>query len=105
MATNTSYVESDIQRTATFAYDPHSDRFVAQPVVPFGHDMLLEWADVGGGIFKPLYVGTSATTETATSDPTWTIQRFDWTAFGSEWKPTQIRTRLGAWDDRAALDW
>jgi hypothetical protein len=105
MPANTSYVEGDIQRTAAFAYDPHTDRFVAQPEVPYGHDMRLEWQDVGGGTYKPIYVGTSADEAQATSATTWTITRFDWSAFGSEYKPTQIRTRLGAWDNRASLSW
>lgn len=106
MGTNTEYPEGDIQRTAIFRYSPHSDRFVAEADVPYGHDMRLEWTDLGGGTFKPIYTGTSAGEADATSDPTWTITRFTWTDLGGgTWKPTQIRTRLGAWDNRAALDW
>lgn len=105
MPTSTAYAESDIQRVAVFGYDPHSDKFVVQPEVPFGHDMRLDWADVGGGTYKPIYVGTSADEAQATSANTWTITRFDWQAFGSEYKPVQIRTRLGAWDSRTMLSW
>jgi hypothetical protein len=105
MPANTAYVESDIQRTAIFTYDPHTDRFVAAPEVAYGHDMLLEWQDLGAGVVKPIYVGTSADEATATSSPLWTITRFDWTYTSGVWKPTQIRVRLGAWDNRTSLGW
>jgi hypothetical protein len=105
MPTNTEAVEADIQRTAIFRYSPHIDRFVAEPDVAYGHDMLLEWQDLGGGVVKPLYIGTSDGEATATSAPLWTVQRFDWTYVSGVWKPTQIRVRLGAWDNRASLGW
>lgn len=105
MPANTEYTEGDIQRTATFAYSPHLDKFVATPEVAYGHDLRFDWADVGGGAIKPIYIGTSDAEAQATDSPYWTIQRFDWAAVGGEWKPTQIRTRLGAWDNRASLSW
>jgi len=66
-------------------------------------DSRYEWQDVSGTA-KPLYVG-QATPGTATSSALWAVQKYTWVAapVGTDPVPSQILTRVGAWDSRITL--
>ena len=98
MSVSAPYVLGDLQKTGLL--EPVGNGYVPAESA----ELRLDFADVGGGTFKPIYVGR-APTATATSSTQWLIQRFSWTAFGSDWKPTRIQVLPGAWDDRASLGW
>jgi hypothetical protein len=59
-----------------------------------------------GGKNVPQYVGW-AQPGTATSTATWTVTKYTWALGpdGSNYVPTVIETRVGAWDSRATLNW
>lgn len=66
-------------------------------------DQRLEFTVVAGEN-KPFYVG-QAPPNSATSATVWTIQRYTWVAApnGTGTVPSEILTRVGAWDARATL--
>jgi hypothetical protein len=92
------YVLGDLHKSAVL--EPVGNGYVMAEAA----ELRLDFADVGGGTYKPIYVGR-APTGTTTATAQWLIQRFTWTSYGPDWKPTRIQVLAGAWDDRASLGW
>ena len=68
-------------------------------------EMRLDFADVGGTNYKPIYIG-KAFSGAATSAGVWLIQKLTWTDVGGgTYKPTRIQVLIGVWDNRASLGW
>lgn len=98
MTVSAPYVLSDLAKAA--GLEPIGNGYVPTEQA----ELRLDYADVGGGTYKPVYVAR-ALVGTATSAPTWLITRFSWAGFGSDYKTTRIQVLPGAWDDRASLGW
>ena len=98
MTVSAPFVLGDLQKAA--GLDPVGNGYVPTEQA----ELRLDWADVGGGTYKPIYVAR-AVMGTMTSTPTWLITRFSWASFGAEYKTTRIQVLAGAWDDRASLGW